>query len=55
MFECSVIVSALLNYSERYFVLCRQCLKKNYINAKWQSAESLKDYTENDRLQEIKQ
>lgn len=50
--ECSVIVNALLKYPEWYSVLCKQCLKTNYINAKWQFAESLKDYTGNDGLQE---
>ena len=50
--ECSVIVNVLLDYPEWYSVLCKQCLKTDYINAKWQFAESLKDYTGNDGLQE---
>ena len=51
--ECSRIVNVLLDYPEWYSVLCRQCLETNYINAKWQFAENLKDYTGNDGLQEI--
>lgn len=50
--ECSIIVETLLDHSEWYFVLCRQSLNTNYINAKWQFAESLKDYRGNDNLQE---
>ena len=50
--ECNIIVNALLHYTEWYSVLCRQCLKTNYINAKWQFAETLIDYKGNDNLQE---
>lgn len=42
--ECSHIVSELLKYSEWYSLLCKKSLTTDYINAKWQFAESLKDY-----------
>lgn len=42
--ECSRIVEVLLKYPEWYALLCGKVLSTNYINAKWQFAESLKDY-----------
>lgn len=51
--ECSVIVDTLLEHNEWYSFLCRQCLKTNYINAKWQFAKSLIDYKGNDNLCEM--
>lgn len=34
-------------------VLCRKSLSTDYLNAKWQFAESLKDYKEQDNLHEL--
>lgn len=51
--ECSRIVNTLLDYPEWYSVLCRQCLETTYTNAKWEFAESLKEYSGNDGLKEL--
>lgn len=51
--ECSLIVGKLLEYPAWYSLLCKKSLMTDYINAKWQFAESLKDYKEQDGLQEI--
>lgn len=51
--ECSRIICKLLEYSEWYSLLCQKSLTTNYINAKWQFAESLKDYNAQDNLHEI--
>lgn len=42
--ECSRIVCELLEYPGWYSLLCKKSLATDYINAKWQFAESLKDY-----------
>lgn len=51
--ECSRIVGELLEYPEWYSLLCKKSLATNYINAKWQFAESLKDYNGQDGLHEL--
>lgn len=51
--ECSRIVCELLKYPEWYALLCRKSLTTDYINAKWQFAESLKDYNGQEGLQEL--
>lgn len=51
--ECSCIVNTLLDYPEWYSVLCRKSLSTDYLNAKWQFAESLKDYKGQDNLHEL--
>lgn len=51
--EASRIIDVLKNFPEWYSVLCRQCLKTNYTNAKWQFAESLINYNGNDNLKEM--
>lgn len=50
--ECGVIIDVLLDYPEWYSILCKKSLQTNYINAKWQFAENLKDYTGSDGLWE---
>lgn len=50
--ECSRIVTELLEYPEWYSLLCKKSLETDYINAKWQFAESLKDYSGQDELRE---
>lgn len=42
--ECSRIIELLLKYPEWYSCLCRKVFDTDYINAKWQFAESLKGY-----------
>ncbi|MCM1398534.1 MAG: hypothetical protein NC225_03510 [Clostridium sp.] len=51
--ECSRIVNRLIDYSGWYSVLCRKSLSTDYRNAKWQFAESLKDYKGQDNLREL--
>ncbi len=51
--EASRIIEVLKDFPEWYSVLCRQCLKTNYTNAKWQFAESLSNYNGNDNLKEM--
>lgn len=51
--ECSRIVCELLKYPEWYSLLCRKSLETDYINAKWQFAETLKDYNGSDGLYEL--
>jgi len=51
--ECSRIVNMLIDYSGWYSVLCRKSLSTDYLNAKWQFAESLKDYKGQDNLHEL--
>lgn len=51
--ECSRIVDRLIEYPEWYSLLCKKSLTTEYINAKWQFAESLKDYNGQDGLHEI--
>ncbi|MDE5738605.1 MAG: hypothetical protein K2H93_09605 [Oscillospiraceae bacterium] len=51
--ECSYIMTELEKYSEWFSLLCRQSLKTNYTNAKWQFAEHLSNYKGNDNLQEL--
>lgn len=51
--ECSRIVGRLIEYPEWYSLLCKKSLTTEYINAKWQFAESLKDYNGQDGLHEI--
>lgn len=51
--ECSRIVNMLIDYPGWYSVLCRKSLSTDYLNAKWQFAESLKDYKGQDNLQEL--
>lgn len=41
--ECSRIVEVLLKYPDWYALLCGKVLSTEYINAKWQFIESLKD------------
>jgi hypothetical protein len=51
--ECSRIVEVLLKYPEWYALLCRKVLSTDYINAKWQFAESLKDYNGKDEIKDL--
>ena len=51
--ECGYIIDVLEDHPQWYSLLCRQCLKTNYTNAKWQFAESLKNYRGSDNLQAI--
>lgn len=51
--ECSYIIENLLEYPEWYSFLCRRCLETGYTNAKWQFAESLREYKGSDHLQEM--
>lgn len=51
--ECSRIVCELLKYPEWYSLLCRKSLETDYINAKWQFAETLKNYNGSDGLYEL--
>lgn len=51
--ECSRIVEMLSDYPEWYACLCRKVLSTVYINAKWQFAESLKDYNGKDEIREL--
>ncbi len=51
--EASRIVNELIDYPEWYSMLCRKSLETDYINAKWQFAESLKEYKGQDKLQEL--
>ncbi|MDE5885557.1 MAG: hypothetical protein K2H29_10845 [Oscillospiraceae bacterium] len=51
--ECSWIMTRLEKYNEWFSLLCRQSLKTNYTNAKWQFAEHLKNYKGNDNLQKL--
>ena len=48
--ECSRIVNELLEYPEWYALLCKKSLESDYVNAKWQFAETLKDYKGQDEL-----
>lgn len=51
--ECSRIINYLIEFPKAYSQLCTQCLQTNYTNAKWQFAESLKDYKGNDDFSHI--
>lgn len=51
--ECSRIVYELLKYPDWYSVLCKKSLETDYINAKWQFAESLKDYKGQEKLHQL--
>lgn len=51
--ECSRIICKLLEYPEWYSLLCKKSLTTDYINAKWQFAESLKDYIGQEQIQEL--
>ncbi len=51
--EGSLIVCKLLEYSGWYSLLCKKSLATDYINAKWQFAESLKDYKSKDGTQDL--
>lgn len=51
--ECSRIVEVLLKYPEWYGLLCRKVLSTDYINAKWQFAETLKDYNGKDDIKDL--
>ena len=51
--ECSRIVAMLLDYPEWYELLCKKVLSTDYINAKWQFAESLKDCNGKDEIREL--
>lgn len=51
--ECSCIVEMLLDYPRWYACLCRKVLSTDYINAKWQFAESLMDYNGKDEIREL--
>lgn len=51
--ECCCIVGELLEYPDWYSLLCKKSLGTDYINAKWQFAESLKDYNGHDGLHEL--
>ncbi len=51
--ECSRIAEMLLDYPEWYACLCRKVLSTDYINAKWQFAESLKDYNGKDEIKDF--
>ncbi len=42
-----------MKYPEWYSLLCKKSLTINYINAKWQFAESLKDYNIQDGLHNL--
>lgn len=48
--ECSRIVQILSGFPNWYSTLCKQSLASTYTNAKWQFAESIKDYTGQDNL-----
>ena len=43
----------LLDYPEWYELLCKKVLSTDYINAKWQFAESLKDCNGKDEIREL--
>ena len=47
--ECSRIIEVLLKYPDWYALLCEKVLFTEYINAKWQFEESLKDYHGKDK------
>ena len=51
--ECNSIVRELLEYPEWYSLLCKKALSTDYINAKWQFAESLKDYNGREQVKEL--
>ncbi len=51
--EGSLIVNKLINYPDWYSLLCRKSLSTVYINAKWQFAETLKDYKGSDKLSDL--
>ena len=50
--ECGMIMAKLSAYPEWYSFLCKRCPETGYINAKWQFAASLKDYSGDDDLRE---
>ncbi len=51
--KCSRIAYELLKYPGWYSVLCKKSLATDYINAKWQFAESLKDYKGQEGLHQL--
>jgi len=51
--ESSWIVQELLKYPAWYSILCRKSLETDYTNAKWQFAESLKDYKGKDNVRDL--
>ena len=51
--ECSRIIEVLLKYPDWYALLCEKVLFTEYINAKWQFAESLKDYHGKDEIKDL--
>lgn len=51
--ECSRIIEVLLKFPEWYALLCRQVLSTDYINAKWQFAESLRDYNGKNEIKDL--
>lgn len=42
--ECSSLISETLHYPGWFALLCQSSIQTNYINAKWQFAEYLRDY-----------
>lgn len=51
--ECGMIIDYLEDFPEWYSVLCRKSLSTGYTNAKWQFAESLRNYQGDDGLQDV--
>ncbi|MCH5271340.1 MAG: hypothetical protein J1E83_11395 [Lachnospiraceae bacterium] len=51
--ECESIVEELLDHQDWFALLCRQCLKTHYTNAKWQFVKRLCDYTGNENIREL--
>ena len=51
--ECSRIIEVLLKYPDWYALLCEKVLFTEYINAKWQFEESLKDYHGKDEIKAL--
>ena len=43
----------LIDYPAWYSVLCKKSLSTDYLNAKWQFAESLKNYRGHDNIKEL--
>lgn len=53
--ECSRIIEVLLKYPDWYALLCEKVLFTEYINAKWQFEESLKDYHGKDEIKALEE
>lgn len=51
--ECNNLVNETLEYPKWFALLCKYSLQTNYTNAKWQFAEYLPEYREQDDVRDL--